>query len=145
MNSQESRDSCFMAVHRLSEIRMPQLWALKKMAPLSHFLPHIEVYEECGIKMCEAGQGQGGAGMGRSRDGAEQRWMCRTRQVSMSRPALLCMCQCQSWRGGGAGWPKELSLRKGLSVRMPTLPLTFNIRISFQEIYILTICNVRMM
>ncbi len=43
------------------------------------------------------------------------------------------------------GWPKEFGWRKGLSVRIPTLPLAFTVSISSQNIYISTICNVRMM
>ncbi len=44
----------------------------------------------------------------------------------------------------GAGWPKEFWGRKGLSVRIPTLPLAFTLMIPSQNIYISTIYYVRM-
>ncbi len=43
------------------------------------------------------------------------------------------------------GWCKECWWRKSLSVRIPTLPLAFMVRMPSQKIYISTICNVRMM
>ncbi len=42
------------------------------------------------------------------------------------------------------GWPRDFWWKKGLSVRILTLPLAFTVRIPSQKIYISTICNVRM-
>ncbi len=52
----------------------------------------------------------------------------------------LCTCQYESYT-----LPKEFWWRKCLSVRIPTLPWAFIVRICFQKIYFSTICNVRMM
>ncbi len=56
----------------------------------------------------------------------------------------LLVMHLSKWIWGGGRLTQEFWWRKGLSVRILALPLTFTVRIPTQKIYVSSICNVRM-